>query len=43
MQIFIQAYDRHVKWCMEKARRLQTSPPKDMEALARVQARITYR
>jgi len=37
------AYDRHVKWCMEKARRLQTSPPKDVEAIARVEARIKYR
>jgi len=37
------AYDRHVKWCMEKARRLQTSPPKDIEAVARQQKRLTYR
>ena len=28
---------------MEKSRRLQTSPKKDLEAIARVQARIAYR
>ena len=43
LENFFQAYDRHVKWCMEKARRLQTSPPKDLEAIARQQKRLTYR
>ena len=37
------AYDRHVKWCMEKARRISNSPKKDLEALAKLQTRVTYR
>ena len=37
------AYDRHVKWCMEKARRISNSPKKDLEALAKLQTRISYR
>ena len=38
-----QAYDRHVAWCEEKTRRLQTSPTKDMVALAKLHARNSYR
>ena len=37
------AYDRHVQWCMEKARRISNSPKKDLEALAKLQTRVTYR
>ena len=37
------AYDRHVTWCMEKARRISNSPKKDLEALAKLQTRVTYR
>ena len=40
---FFQAFDRHVTWCMEKSRRMQTSPKKDLEALAKLQTRISYR
>lgn len=37
------AYDRHVTWCSEKARRMQDSPKKDMAALAKLHARVAYR
>ena len=33
------AFDRHVGWCGEKARRLQVSPTKDLVALAKLHAR----
>ena len=39
----LQAYDRHVIWCEEKGKRLQTSPDKDMVALAKLHARTAYR
>ena len=38
-----QAFDDHVKWCEEKARRLQDAPKKDHEALAKLNLRITYK
>ena len=41
--IHLQAFDRHVKWCTEKARRMQTSPKKDMEAIAKLKTRVLYR
>jgi len=37
------AFDRHVAWCEEKGKRLQTSPTKDMVALAKLHARTAYR
>ena len=36
-------YDRHVKWCEEKNRRMQDSPKKDLLALAKLHARTAYR
>ena len=38
-----QAFEDHVKWCEEKARRLQDAPKKDHEALAKLNLRITYK
>ena len=38
-----QAFDDHVKWCEEKKRRLQDSPKKDHEALAKLSLRTTYK
>ena len=39
----IQAFEDHVKWCQEKSRRLQDSPKKDHEAIAKLNLRITYK
>ena len=36
-------YDRHVKWCEEKAMRVQDSPNKDLLAMAKLHARTGYR
>ena len=43
ISLLSQAYDRHVQWCMEKSRRLQVSPKKDLAAIAKLQARTSYR
>ena len=40
---YSQAFDDHVKWCEEKKRRLQDSPKKDHEALAKLNLRTTYK
>ena len=43
LYFMFQAFDDHVKWCEEKKRRLQDSPKKDHEALAKLSLRTTYK
>jgi len=36
------AFERHVEWCRTKSSRLQASPTKDEQALAKLAARVKY-
>ena len=41
--IYFQSYDDHVRWCEEKAKRLQDAPTKDYEKIAKLNLRVSYR
>ena len=39
----LQSYDDHVRWCEEKAKRLQDAPTKDYDKIAKLNLRVSYR
>ena len=41
--IYFQSYDDHVRWCEEKAKRLQDAPTKDYQKIAKLNLRVSYR